>query len=89
MALTREQIIKLLEATDALLDQLEAKKPMGSSVGCCGSAETTSEDKSTPISPLEELITNQINKHIENGTFPTLDEAQTIHILDQINSKYN
>lgn len=80
--LIKEQSIQLLEATDALLDQLEAGKQMDSE-------ETASEDKSTPISPLEVLIINQINKHIENGTFPTLEEAQVIHILDNINSKYN
>jgi len=38
---------------------------------------------------LENLVTTRITKHLTDGTFPSLEEAQTIQILDTINSKYN
>ena len=41
------------------------------------------------FTPIELLISNFINKCIDNDTLPTFEEAQTIAILDQINYKYN
>ena len=38
---------------------------------------------------IELLISNFINKCIDNDTLPTFEEAQTIAILDQINYRYN
>ena len=48
-----------------------------------------SEDSEPSMTPLETLISNRINQHIEKGTFPTLEEAQAIYILDSINYRYN
>ena len=41
------------------------------------------------FTPIELLISNFINKCIDNETLPTLAEAQTIATLDQINYRYN
>lgn len=49
-------------------------------------AESNRECEFTPI---ELLISNFVNKCIDNDTLPTLDEAHTIQILDQINYRYN
>ena len=58
--------------------------------GNCDSCEYAEDNDSVSIMPpLELLISNRINKHIEEGTFPSLEEAQTIHILDSINYRYN
>lgn len=38
---------------------------------------------------IEQLINNQLEKHIEEGTFPSLEEAQVIVLLDNILSKYS
>ena len=46
-------------------------------------------NKECEFTPIELLISNFINKCIENDTLPTLEEAQTIAILDQINYRYN
>ena len=36
-----------------------------------------------------DLITNLVAKCLKEDRLPTLQEAQVIHILDDINSKYN
>lgn len=38
---------------------------------------------------IDTLITNRINKHITDGTFPTLEEVQSVYMLDQILRHYN
>ena len=89
--LTRKQIEELLNATEELLSSLETK-PEPTEGCCCPPDESTCDidsDSELVSTPIEDLITNQINKHIKDGTFPTLNEAQAIHILDSINSKYN
>lgn len=47
------------------------------------------ESKCDTMTPLETLISNRITQHIDNSSFPSLEEAKTIYILDMINSKYN
>ena len=58
-------------------DQLDTKSESNEECECCG------------LTPIELLISNFINKCIDNDTFPTLQEAQTIATLDQINYRYN
>lgn len=78
----REQ---LAEAFNELLNTLEERAKEASN----NYVEEDEEEEQCTCTPLERLINNLVNKHLENGTFPTLEEAQTIHILDFINSKYN
>jgi hypothetical protein len=52
---------------------------------CDSDCHFESNELSTPI---EDLITQQINKHKKAGTFPTQDEATAMAILDQINRSY-
>ena len=47
------------------------------------------EDHEPSMTPIETLITNCINRHIKHGSFPSLDEAKAIEILDMINGRYN
>lgn len=47
------------------------------------------DDKEVVMTPLERLISDRINNHIKEGTFPSLEEAQAIHILDSVNYRYN
>jgi hypothetical protein len=58
-------------------DQLDSQSGENKEQECCG------------VTPIELLISNFINKCIENDTLPTLQEAQTIATLDQINYRYN
>ena len=41
------------------------------------------------LTAIEALILKQITDHNNNGTFPSLAEAQAIAILDEVNRKYN
>ena len=50
---------------------------------------TPESNKECEFTPIELLISNFVNKCIDNDTLPTLEEAQTIAILDQINYRYN
>ena len=49
----------------------------------------TESNKECEFTPIELLISNFINKCIDNDTLPTLDEAHTIAVLDQISYRYN
>lgn len=84
--LDKELIKKLSEATEELLSQLESKLKDE-----CGSCNNESEDQSNEegTTPLEDLISNFVAKCLREDRLPTLQEAQVIHILDDINSKYN
>jgi len=64
--------------------------PFSECDGNCDSCEyAEGNDSVSSVTPLEELISNRITKHLEEGTFPSLEEAQAIHILDSINYRYN
>lgn len=84
--LNREQIKELLETTEELLSQLEDK--LEDQCNCCSNeSEDQSNERGTTL--LEDLITNFVAKCLKENRLPTLQEAQVIHILDDINSKYN
>ena len=84
--LDKELIKKLSEATEELLSQLEDKLKNE-----CGSCNNESENQSNEdgTTPLEDLISNFVAKCLREDRLPTLEEAQSIYILDHINSKYN
>ena len=73
---------QLTDFVNDLLDSLEEDKLDSQS-------EENKEDKCCDFTPIELLISNFVNKCIDNDTLPTLEEAQTIAILDQINYRYN
>lgn len=93
---------QLITAFNELMDELEKSRVASKQEaqpkepadlpydGNCDSCEYAEGNDSVSImTPLEELISNRITKHLEEGTFPSLEEAQTIHILDSINYRYN
>lgn len=82
--MTKPTFEELTVAFTELMDALEKSKKEAEAAN----EESFVEDEPS-MTPLETLISNRINKHIEEGTFPSLEEAQTIHILDSINYRYN
>ena len=93
--MNKETILELQKALEELLAQAGESKDYSQSESIdgplcdCFTCNDLGNDSELVYTPIEELITNKINKHIKDGTFPTLNEAQAIHILDSINSKYN
>ena len=77
--ISKEQLVDFIDDLLNSLeeDQLDTQPKSNEECECCG------------LTPIELLISNFINKCIENDTLPTLQEAQTITILDQINYRYN
>lgn len=51
-------------------------------------AEEAAEKARPSMTPIEEMITVFIKECTAQYTVPTLEEAQAIYILDEINSKY-
>ena len=49
----------------------------------------TDEDDPAPMTPIDEVITRFLMRMAAYAELPTLKQAQTIAILDAINSKYN
>ena len=89
--LTRKQIEELLDATEELLSSLETK-PEPTDGCCCTPDESTCDiysDSESVSTPIEDCITTFLNKCTAEGKLPTLQEAQAIVLLDQVNSKYN
>lgn len=82
--MTRPTFEELTVAFNELMDALEKSKKEAE----VANEESFVEDEPS-MTPLETLISNRINQHIEKNTFPTLEEAQAIHILDSINYRYN
>ena len=76
--ISKEQLSNFI---NDLLDSLEEDQ--------LDSQPELNEECESGITPIELLISNFINKCIDNDTLPTLDEAHTISILDQINYRYN
>ena len=76
--ISKEQLSNFI---NDLLDSLEEDQ-----LDTQNESESNRECEFTPI---ELLISNFVNKCIDNDTLPTLDEAHTISILDQINYRYN
>ena len=72
---------QLSDFINDLLDSLEEDQ--------LDSQPELNEECESGITPIELLISNFINKCIDNDTLPTLQEAQTIATLDQINYRYN
>ena len=72
---------QLSDFINDLLDSLEEDQ--------LDSQPELNEECESGITPIELLISNFVNKCIDNDTLPTLQEAQTIAILDQINYRYN
>jgi hypothetical protein len=62
----------------------EAHKETGSE----DTTETDFEPEAPSMTPIEEMITVFIKSCTTQHRIPTLEEAQAIHILDAINSKY-
>ena len=88
--MNKEVILELQKAFEELLTKAESKSytepECDCTTGCQSDACGESEEFSTPI---EDCITTFLNKCTAEGRLPTLIEAQSIYILDQINSKYN
>ena len=84
--LTKEQIKELLEATEELLSLLEDKPE--DQCNCCSNE---SEDQSNGVitNSIVDCISSFLCKCTSEGKIPTLEEAQSICILEHINSKYN
>ena len=76
--ISKEQLSNFI---NDLLDSLEEDQ--------LDSQPELNEECESGITPIELLISNFVNKCIDNDTLPTLDEAHTIAILDQINYRYN
>ena len=76
--ISKEQLTNFI---NDLLDSLEEEK--------LDSQPELDEECESGLTPIELLISNFVNKCIDNDTLPTLEEAQTIAILDQINYRYN
>ena len=72
---------QLSDFINDLLDSLEEDQLVTKS--------ESNEECESGFTPIELLISNFINKCIDNDTLPTLQEAQTIATLDQINYRYN
>ena len=95
--MARPTFEELTASFNDLMDALEKSKKEAEAELAAAKAEEEyykeysedSEDSEQSMTPLEALISNRINQHIEKGTFPTLEEAQAIHILDSINYRYN
>ena len=72
---------QLSDFINDLLDSLEEDK--------LDSQYEKNEECESGFTPIELLISNFINKCIDNDTLPTFEEAKTIAMLDQINYRYN
>ena len=90
--MNKETILELQRTFEELLTKAETKSyaepDCDCTTGCCGLEDKDISDE-CGITPIEDCITTFLNKCTSEGRVPTLDEAQSIYILDQINSKYN
>lgn len=90
--MNKEIILELQKAFEEVLTKAEAKSYVETgcdcTTGCYGLEDTDTSDEDG-ITPIEECITVFINKCVAEGRLPTLEEAHSIKILDEINSKYN
>ena len=90
--MNKETILELQKAFEDILTKSEAKSytepECDCTAGCCGLEETDISDEGG-ITPIEDCITTFLNKCTSEGRLPTLEEAQAIHLLDSIYSKYN
>ena len=90
--MNKEIILELQKAFEELLTKAEAKSYVETecdcTTGCCSNEPCDASDE-YEITPIEDCITTFLNKCTAEQRVPTLEEAQSIHILDNINSKYN
>ena len=56
---------------------------------CCSGCTEEDDSEELLMTPLEELISTRVANHLANGTFPSLEEAKAIYILDSLNYRYN
>ena len=88
----KEVILELQKAFEELLTKAGTKTYVESecdcTTGCCGLEDTDASNEGG-ITPIDDCITTFLNKCTAEGRLPTLDEAKTIVLLDQVNSKYN
>ena len=90
-------LLKLKDALDDVLLQTEIEKAfsikeelLNKKEELLAEAESLiGSDSESLVTPIEDCITTFLDKCTAEGRLPTLDEAQSIYILDQINSKYN
>ena len=87
--MNKETILKLQEAFEDLLLRVELEKAfsdnektLNAKEKLLAEAECQSEEFVTPI---DDCITTFLNKCTAEGRLPTLEEAQSIYILDKIN----
>ena len=79
----QSNLYEFLEGVEEALRQ-ELHKETGSE----DVEETNFEPETPKMTPIEEVITTFMKQCIKTGRLPTLQEAQAIHILDEVNSKY-
>ena len=91
--MNKETILELQKAFEELLTKAEAKSYIESECDCpaecCDGLEKSDASDEVGITPIDDCITTFLNKCTAESRVPTLEEAQSIYILDQINSKYN
>ena len=90
-------LLKLKDALDDVLLQTEIEKAfsikeelLNKKEELLAEAESLiGSDSESLVTPIEDCITTFLNKCTAEGKLPTLEEAHSIKILDEINSKYN
>lgn len=93
--MSKQTFEQLMQAFNELMAELEKSKAASNKTPECDDnchscgCTTEGDDSEITMTPLERLISDRINKHLVDGTFPSLEEAQAIHILDSINYRYN
>ena len=90
--MNKETILELQKAFEDILTKAETKSYTEHKCDCitggCELEETDTPDE-VGITPIDDCITTFLNKCTAESRVPTLEEAQSIYILDKINSKYN
>lgn len=90
--MNEEIILELQKALEELLVKPKTKSYVETecdcTTGCCSNEPCDASNKYV-ITPIEDCITTFINKCTAEGRLPTLEEAHSIKILDETNSKYN
>lgn len=77
-----------IEKSRAASEEAQPTEPLSECDCNCDSCDYETSNDST-MTPLERLISDRINNHIKEGTFPSLEEAHVINILDSIDYRYN
>lgn len=76
-------LLKLLEqAKNEREAETESEQESEDEEPCDCNLCSPSQEPETPV--IESLIANMLDSHLKAGTFPSLEEAQTAHILNSI-----